>query len=251
MSQQTNAGFNAPGFSVVSDDPVGLGPRTVSAKQMPFGRTRVSLCSLLQFWSLAVGVGHIAGEAGVELVVAVGGAEAVAAVASARIGASIIGSVLPFGFAAHFAWNSGVADSLRQSRAAGVGHKPKSVASMGRVDGTSRDNDRPAGVADAFQVSSDSVEPVLANRCRNLFSHEDSGPSGTGESKQVGPQMPIVSLGFAFACDRERLARRGACPDFAIIGPPGEAGGKRPSTNAGEEMALPESDKVIRSNIDN
>src|SRR5690606_31100283 len=110
------------------------------------------------------------------------------------------------------------------SRVVGVGHKPQAVASMGRIDGTSRDNGRPAGVADAFQVSKRSVEPVLANRRRNLFSHEDSGPSGTGEAKKVGPQVPIVSLGFAFARDGERLAGRAAGPDFSIVGPSGEAG---------------------------
>jgi len=72
---------------------------------------------------------------------------------------------------------------------------------MGRIDATSRDNGRPAGVADAFQVSEHSVEPILANRSRNLFSHEDSRPSGTGEAKKVGPQVPVVSLGFSFTCD--------------------------------------------------
>jgi hypothetical protein len=122
---------------------------------------------------------------------------------------------------------------------------------MGRIDGTSRDNGRPAGVADPFQVSRHSVEPVLANRRCNLLSHEDSGPAGTDESKQVGPQVPIVSLGFALTGDRERLARRGACPDFAIIGPSGDAGGESPSSDAGKEVTLSVSDEVIRSNIDN
>ena len=98
------------------------------------------------------------------------------------------------------------------SRVVGVGHKPEAVPSVGRVDGTSRDNGRPAGVADAFHVSEHSVEPVLANRRRNLFSHEDSGPSGTGEPEKVGPQVPIVSLGFALARDRERLAGGAAGP---------------------------------------
>jgi hypothetical protein len=124
------------------------------------------------------------------------------------------------------------------SPAHGVGHKPQPVPSMGRVDGTSRDNGRPPGVADAFQVSKHSVEPVLANRRRNLLSHEDSGPSGTDESKQVGPQVPIVTLGFAFAGDAERLARRRAGPDFSVVWPSGESAGERPSADAGEEVTL-------------
>lgn len=58
---------------------------------------------------------------------------------------------------------------------------------MGRVDGTSRDNDRPAGVVERFQIIEHSIEPMPANRCRNLFSHQHSGPSGTDEPKHVGP----------------------------------------------------------------
>lgn len=141
---------------------------------------------------------------------------------------------------------SGVRIDLSASDATGVGHKPKPVASVGRVDGTSRDNDRPAGVADPFQVSSDSVEPVLANRRRNLLSHEDSGPSGTDESKQVGPQVPIISLGFALAGDRERLTRRGAGPEFAIIGPAGDSCGERPACDSRKEVTLTESGKIGR-----
>lgn len=86
-----------------------------------------------------------------------------------------------------------------------VGHKPKSISPMGRIDGTSRDNDRPDGVADAFQVSTHSVEPVLSNRCRNLLSHDDIGPGGTDESEELRPEMPLVFLPFAFAGDAEGL----------------------------------------------
>ncbi|HJS06908.1 MAG TPA: hypothetical protein VJ809_04585 [Pirellulales bacterium] len=122
---------------------------------------------------------------------------------------------------------------------------------MGRVDGTSRDNGRPAGVADAFQVSSDSVEPVLANRCRNLLSHEDSGPSGADEAKQVGPQVPIVILGFSLAGDTERLARRRAGPQLSIIRPSSKSRGEAPAADAGEEVALSVSGKVFGLNINN
>lgn len=120
---------------------------------------------------------------------------------------------------------------------------------MGRIDGTSRDNGRPAGVADSFQVSEHSVEPVLANRRRNLLSHDDSGPSGTDEPKKVGPQVPIVSLGFALAGNRERLARGAAGPQLLIIGPAGETGGEAPASNARKEMALLESGQIGRCHI--
>lgn len=58
---------------------------------------------------------------------------------------------------------------------------------MRGVDGTSREYETPRGVVDAFQVSKHSVEPIEANRCRNLLSKETSGPAGTNESKQVRP----------------------------------------------------------------
>jgi hypothetical protein len=80
-----------------------------------------------------------------------------------------------------------------QSRALAVTHKaassnePDSISTMRGIDGTSRDNHPPPGVTDALQVSSHSVEPMLANRSRNLFSHDDIGPSGTDEVEKVGP----------------------------------------------------------------
>lgn len=131
----------------------------------------------------------------------------------------------------------------------GVGNKPEPVAPVRSPDGTSRDNGRPAGVADAFQISEHSVEPVLANRRRNLLSHEDSGPSGTGEPEKVGPQVPIVSLGFAFARDGERLAGWAAGPQLALVRPPGKPGCECPPTDPGEEMALGETGKIGRRYI--
>ncbi len=63
--------------------------------------------------------------------------------------------------------------------------------------------------------------------------------------------MPIVSLGFAFAGDAERLARRRSCPQLSIVGPSGESSGKCPSADTGKEVALGVSHKVIWLNICN
>jgi hypothetical protein len=120
---------------------------------------------------------------------------------------------------------------------------------MRPVDGTSRDNGRPAGVADAFQVSAHSVEPMRANRCRNLLSHDDSGPSGTDETKEVGPQVPLVVGASLRTRDAERLTRRGAGPQLAGVGPPSKSGCERPSTDAGKEMALGVTGKIGRCHI--
>lgn len=137
------------------------------------------------------------------------------------------------------------------SRVVGVGQNPEAVSPVGGVDGTSRDNDRPAGVVDAFQVIQHSVEPCLANRCRNLLSHERSGPAGTDEPEKVGPQVPIVILAFAIAGDGERLAGRASRPDLSIVRPPSKSSCEGPSADSGEEVALPVSGEVGRLNIGN
>jgi hypothetical protein len=115
---------------------------------------------------------------------------------------------------------------------------------VGRIDGTSRDNGRPAGVADAFQVRSDSVEPILANRCRNLLSQKSSGSACSNESKKVGPKVPIIGLRFAAAGDGERLTGAGAGPDFAGVGPSSKSSCKGPPANAGEKVTLGEPGEI-------
>jgi hypothetical protein len=109
--------------------------------------------------------------------------------------------------------------------AVGVGHGDpvEAAADVRRVDGASRDIDAPAGVTFSRQVSSHSVEPTVARRSRNLLSHDESGPTGTDEPKQVGPQMPWVVGAKALAGDRKRLARARAGPERSIVGPPSKS----------------------------
>jgi hypothetical protein len=109
---------------------------------------------------------------------------------------------------------------------------------MGRIDGTSRDNGRPAGVTDSFQVSTHSVEPVLSNRCRNLLSHDDIGPAGTDKAEELRPEVAFVGGTAALPCDAEGLAWARTGPERAVIGPAGETGREAPAADAGEEVAL-------------
>ncbi len=137
------------------------------------------------------------------------------------------------------------------SLAAGVGHKPQPISSMGRIDGTSRDNGRPAGVADAFQVRMHSVEPILSNRCRNLLSHDDRGEGSADEVEEDRPEVAFVFLPFLLTGDGEGLAGAGAGPEGAIIRPASKSSCIGPSTNACEEVALRVSGKVVGSDINN
>ena len=137
----------------------------------------------------------------------------------------------------------------------GVGHVAgdpvEPLAYMRGVDRESWEIDAPAGVAFSFQISANSVEPTVASRSRNLFSHDDRGPDGTDEAMKVGPQVPWIVCAGAFARDRERLAGAASGPHRPVVWPPGEAEGVRPSPDPGEEVALCEPSDVIRGNIDN
>jgi hypothetical protein len=183
-------------------------------------------------WLLAFGVGQ----------------RAVRIATSPRYKGTVFWPALRFLNAAHFA----IVSSLRTlSTAHGVGHKPEAISSMGRIDGTSRDNGRPAGVTDAFQVSTHSVEPILSNRCRNLFSHEDRGPTGADKLKEDGPEVALVFLRFAFPGNGEGLAGGAACPQRPFVRPASETGGVAPSADPSEEVALGKTSEVVRLNIDN
>jgi hypothetical protein len=140
-----------------------------------------------------------------------------------------------------------------QSSALTVLHRDPilSASDVGGVHGASRDIDRPAGVVFSLQISGDSVEPIVASLSRNLLSHEFRGPAGTGEPKDVGPQMPwIVSTG-AFARDRERLTWAGGGPQGASVRPSSKSSCKGPATDSGEQMNLSKSSKVCRRDFFN
>lgn len=122
---------------------------------------------------------------------------------------------------------------------------------MGRVDGTSRDNGRPNGVADGFQVRMHSVEPMFSNRCRNLLSHNNARTLGCNEAGEGWPEVTFVCLSRLLSCDRERLAGTASCPQLPVIRPSCNSGGKAPSADPGEEVALRKSSKVIWPDIDN
>jgi hypothetical protein len=63
--------------------------------------------------------------------------------------------------------------------------------------------------------------------------------------------MPFVVERFAFAGRAEWLARAGAGPDFAVVGPIGEPERIGPDTDSGEEMTLGVSGEVIGPNMFN
>jgi len=123
--------------------------------------------------------------------------------------------------------------------------KPESISTVRGVDGTSRDNNPSTVVPDTFQVRSHSEEPTLANRCRNLLSHDDRGPAGTDEAMKVRPQMPWIICSGSFACLRERLARTGAGPEGPFVSPASKSSCNGPEATAGKEVALGVAAEVV------
>jgi hypothetical protein len=175
MSQRECAGFNGAGFTVSAVDPVGIAPEAWRGKSRGFDPSPP-----LFLRSRTTGVCQCA------------------SVACADSG-------LPLLCPQRFALNSSVADSLRQSRAAGVaqgdtnatvrrelsvlpaglfpfcagvpaigvGHPVASIADVRGTDARSRKRDTPKGVAQSFQVRLNKVEPRPDSLTRNLLSKDD------------------------------------------------------------------------------
>lgn len=133
------------------------------------------------------------------------------------------------------------------SLARGVAHGDpiKSRADVRRIDGASRNINRSAGVVFSFQVSGNSVEPTVASRSCNLLAHNDRGPTGADESKEVGPKVPWIVLAKSFTGDGERLARAASRPQRRVVWPSGHSRGDGPETAAGEEVTLRKTRKVF------
>ena len=139
----------------------------------------------------------------------------------------------------------GHSDPSFQSRAVGVGHPPGTIPDVRAAEARSRKRDKPEGVTHAFQVSLYKIEPNASWSARNLLSNDNWRLALLDEMEESGPQVPLVSKPFSFACRAERLARTRSRPDRAIIGPSGFSEGVGPDTDPGEEVALSVSRKFI------
>lgn len=128
-------------------------------------------------------------------------------------------------------------------------YEPYAISTMGRIDGTSWDNGRPAGVVTALHVSVHSVEPILSNSCRNLLSNDRIGAPVVDKTEELRPKMAFVLGAAAAACDAEGLTGARGGPEGEPIGPAGETGGETPSTEPREEVVLGETSKLVRPNI--
>ncbi|WCP14516.1 hypothetical protein sphantq_02962 [Sphingobium sp. AntQ-1] len=137
----------------------------------------------------------------------------------------------------------------RLSAAIGVTQPESAISDMRPAEARSRKRDKPEGVTHGFQVSLYKIEPYASAAARNLLSSDDWRLALLDEVVESGPQMPLVSKPFSLACRAERLARARSRPDRTIIGPTGAAQGVAVDADAGEEVALSKSSKLIWADI--
>ena len=225
MSHRENAGLNcgdAPGFSVVADDPLKVPPTCcVSGTPVSCGRGGFTP----RFASIRVGVFHNAANTCL-------GSWSIRERPSGRVVA-----IPGVSFQSR-------AEAVTQS--AGCRNAPETITSMRRVDGTSWKYVCIEGVTRAFQVSTHSVEPILASRCINFLEKEDAGTVRIDESKVVGPQMPAITGAELFACRAEWLAWWAPGEDGLVVWPSCESEGEGPAGKPCEPMMLGVATNVLR-----
>ena len=109
-----------------------------------------------------------------------------------------------------------------QSRLLAVGHNPNSVSPVGGTDGTSRNNDRPDGVADIFQVRNTTVEFHLDD-ARHILANDPIGPDIFNNGNHCWPEEAVIFLACSLPGETERLARKSSCENSSpCIAFPGE-----------------------------
>lgn len=96
-----------------------------------------------------------------------------------------------------------------RTAAVGVGQDGASVPPVRGVDGRSRNNDRPPGVADGFQVRKHRVERQIDD-ASNIFTKHPAGPELRNNSQHFRPEVTVISLASSLPGEGERLAGEAA-----------------------------------------
>jgi|ERR1035437_10559243 hypothetical protein len=90
---------------------------------------------------------------------------------------------------------------------------------MSGIDGTSRNNNRPCGVADAFQVRKHTVE-FHVDDSRHVLSKNPSWSCLRNNSEHFRPDVTVIFLAPSLPGTTERLARKSPCdePHPGVVG---------------------------------
>lgn len=92
------------------------------------------------------------------------------------------------------------------SSTVGVGHPEEALSDVRCPDAVCAQYSRPDRVAIRFQVCRYSIEPVEANRLRNLFPKDSLRMELGDKPTKDGPEVAIIACAFSLACGAEWLA---------------------------------------------
>lgn len=93
--------------------------------------------------------------------------------------------------------------------AVGVRQNPDPLPDVWRIDGTSRNTDRPDGVAETFQVSTHLVECQI-DETRHILAKEPSGPESAKAADHFRPEVTVIALASLLPSKTERLTGESA-----------------------------------------
>jgi hypothetical protein len=94
----------------------------------------------------------------------------------------------------------------------GVGHNPYSVSAVSGIEGTSRNNKRPCGVADALQVRKHAVE-FQRDDSSNIFTKHPLRFGVINNAEHFRPERTVIARAAAFPGEAVWLARKSPCDE--------------------------------------
>jgi hypothetical protein len=89
----------------------------------------------------------------------------------------------------------------------GVGHNPYSVSAVSGIEGTSRNNKRPCGVADALQVRKHAVE-FQRDDSSNIFTKHPLRFGAINNAEHFRPERTVIARAASFPGEAVWLARK-------------------------------------------
>jgi hypothetical protein len=132
----------------------------------------------------------------------------------------------------------------------GVGHPVEPLPDVRCPDPRSAQIGARDGIAQSFQVSEYSGEPVPAKPTRNLLSNDDWRTALPDKASKLGPEMALVRFGLPLPRGTEWLAGTASGPN-RDISPAGELEGVLPAPDPGEQMHPPVARQVRPSHVHN
>lgn len=131
----------------------------------------------------------------------------------------------------------------------GDGNPIQSLAAVPFSDASSAQIGGPDSIGVALQIRANAGQPFVASLSRNLLSKNDCRSALGDKASKDWPQMPLVCEPDLLPGRGKRLAGAGTSPNRSAVSPSGKSERMRPSTDAGEEMALDIPSDVVGPHI--